>query len=137
MKSLVKVNPSYQNKIDSLELSIEDAIRDKLERIAKTAVNLSPVDTGAYVTSFSFSVGSGRPRGKSSDNKPKGQNVGSMRQEGISNLLSDLNKITDLRNTTSITLRNGSPHALDVENGGPSWRRSGYKVFAQIGNIYG
>ena len=137
MRQVVKVNPSYQNKIDSLELSIEEAIRDKLERIAKTAVNLSPVDTGAYVTSFSYSVGAGRPRGKSSDNKPKDQNVGSMRQEGLSNLMSDLNKITDLRSTTSITLRNGSPHAVDVENGGPSWRRSGYKVFAQIGNIYG
>ena len=137
MRQVVKVNPSYQNKIDSLELSIEEAIRDKLERIANTAVNLSPVDTGSYVTSFSFSVGSGRPRGKSSDNKPKDQNVGSMRQEGLSNLMSDLNKITDLRSTTSITLRNGSPHATDVENGGPSWRRSGYKVFAQIGNIYG
>lgn len=137
MRQVVKVNPSYQNKIDSLELSIEEAIRDKLERIANTAVNLSPVDTGSYVTSFSFSVGAGRPRGKSSDNKPKDQNVGSMRQEGLSNLISDLNKITDLRSTTSITLRNGSPHATDVENGGPSWIRSGYKVFAQIGNIYG
>jgi hypothetical protein len=59
-----------------------------------------------------------------------------MRQEGLSNLMKDINKV-DLKNTTRITLRNASPHAQDVENSGPTWRRSGYKVFAQIRNIYG
>ena len=77
-------------------------VKDQLIEIAQTAVNLSPVDTGAYVTSFSFLLGAGRPRGKSSDNKPKGQNAQAMRQEGLSNLMSDINKI-DLKNTTSIT----------------------------------
>jgi len=57
-------------------------------------------------------------------------------QEGFQNLLTDINKI-DLKNTASVQLRNGSPHAQDVEESGPSWRKPGYKVFAKIRNIYG
>lgn len=136
MRSTIKVNSSFYKKMDILDEYIEEYVSDQLVDIAQTAVNLSPVDTGAYVTSFSYSTGAGRPRGKSSDNKPKDQNPQAMRQEGLSNLMSDINKI-DLKNTTSITLRNASPHASDVENGGPTWRRAGYKVFAQVRNIYG
>ncbi len=136
MKTTLKVNSSFYKKMEILDEYIEEYVSDQLVDIAQTAVNLSPVDTGAYVTSFSYSTGAGRPRGKSSDNKPKDQNPQAMRQEGLSNLISDINKV-DLKNTTSITLRNASPHASDVENGGPTWRRAGYKVFAQIRDIYG
>lgn len=132
----VKVNASFYKKMEYLDDIVEDAVKEELVSIAQSAVSFSPVDTGAYVTSFSYSVGAGRPRGKSSDNKPKGQNAQAMRQEGLSNLMSDINKV-DLKNTTRITLRNASPHASDVENGGPTWRRAGYKVFAQVRNIYG
>tara|TARA_R100000951_G_C2483483_1_gene132245 strand:- start:7 stop:417 length:411 start_codon:yes stop_codon:yes gene_type:complete len=136
MKTTLKVNSSFYKKMEILDEYVEEYVSDQLVNIAQTAVNLSPVDTGAYVTSFSYSTGAGRPRGKSSDNKPKGQNAQAMRQEGLSNLMSDINKV-DLKNTTRITLRNASPHASDVENRGPTWRRPGYKVFAQIRNIYG
>ena len=136
MKASLKINSSFYKKMEILDEYIEEYVSDQLIEIAQTAVNLSPVDTGAYVTSFSYTVGAGRPRGKSSDNKPKGQNAQAMRQEGLSNLMSDINKI-DLKNTTSITFRNASPHAFDVENKGKTWRRAGYKVFAQIRNIYG
>ena len=136
MKQSIKTNSSFYKKMDILDEYVEEYVSDQLVDIAQTAVNLSPVDTGAYVTSFSYSVGAGRPRGKSSDNRPKKQNPQSMRQEGLSNLMSDINKV-DLKNTTRITLRNSSPHARDVEEG-TNWRRtSGYKVFAQIRNIYG
>ena len=121
-------------KIDDL---IEDGVKERLQSIARTAVKLSPVDTGAYVTSFSYSVGAGRPRGKSSDNKPKGQNPEAKRQEGLNNLNSDITKITDFDTKSTIVFTNGSPHARDVEHGGPKWRKAGYKVFAQIRNIYG
>ena len=136
MKASLKINSSFYKKMEILDEYVEEYVSDQLIEIAQTAVNLSPVDTGAYVTSFSYSVGAGRPRGKSSDNKPKGQNAQAMRQEGLSNLMSDINKV-DLKNTTRITLRNASPHSSDVENGGPTWRRAGYKVFAQIRNIHG
>jgi len=136
MKQSIKINSSFYKKMEILDGYVEEYVSDQLIDIAQTAVNLSPVDTGAYVTSFSYSVGAGRPRGKSSDNRPKKQSPQAMRQEGLSNLMGDINRV-DLKNTTSITLRNGSPHAYDVENRGPSWRRPGYKVFAKIRDIYG
>jgi hypothetical protein len=131
LKTTLKINPSLRKKFDALEQRAEDAVRDKLIDIAQTAVSASPVDTGAYVTSFSYTVGAGRPRGKSSTNKPTGQNPQAMRQEGFSNLMTDVNKLRDLLNTTSITLRNGSPHATAVEY------KHGYHVFAKVRNIHG
>ena len=105
--------PSLQRKIDGLKELAEQQVERKLVDIAQTAVNLSPVYTGAYVTSFSFSVGAGRPRGKSSKNKPKG-NDRAMRQKGMDNLMEDIAKIPSLLDTTSIVLRNNSPHAVAV-----------------------
>ena len=137
MKSRVKVNTPISKKMRKIDDLIEDGVKERLQSIARTAVKLSPVDTGAYVTSFSYSVGAGRPRGKSSDNKPKGQNPEAKRQEGLNNLNSDIAKITDFDTKSTIVFTNGSPHARDVEHGGPKWRKAGYKVFAQIRNIYG
>ena len=131
---LKQVMLKLQSEIDE---AVEIAVKDSLHDIAQTAVSLSPVDTGAYVNSFSFSVGAGLSRGLSSDDKPKGKDPTSERQSSLSNLVSDINKITDLNSRSTITLRNASPHATDVENGGPNWRRAGYKVFAKIRDIYG
>lgn len=131
LKTTIKINPSLRKKFDALEQRAEDAVRDKLIDIAQTAVSASPVDTGAYVTSFSYTVGAGRPRGKSSANRPTGQNPQAMRQEGFNNLMTDVNKLRNLLNTTSITLRNGSPHATAVEY------KHGYHVFAKVRNIHG
>lgn len=136
MKQRIKVNPSLFKRIDKLEEVVEEVLEAELISIANSAVAFSPVDTGAYVTSFSFSTGAGRPRGKSSNNRPKRQNPQAMKQEGLLNLVSDINKL-DLLNTTSVTLRNGSPHATDVEDGTHWKRTAGYKVFAKIRNIYG
>lgn len=138
MKSHIKVNTPLSAKMKKIDGFIEDGVKERLHSIARTAVKLSPVDTGAYVTSFSYTVGAGRPRGKSSDNKPKGQNPEAKRQEGLNNLNSDIAKITDFDTKSIIIFTNGSPHAMDVETGkGSRWRRAGYKVFAQIRNIYG
>jgi len=135
-KSTVKVMPAFYKKMENLDISIEEGLKSKLMRMSRKTVDVSPVDTGAYVTSFSISTGGGRPRGKSSDNKPKKQNPQSMRDVGYNQLVSDINKL-DLLNTTSITFRNGSPHAKDVEDGTHWKRTAGYKVFAKIRNIYG
>ena len=131
LKTQLKINPSLQKKFDQVEKLAEGAIRDKLVDIGETAVQASPVDTGAYVTSFSFAVGAGRPRGKSSANKPRGQNPEAMRKEGLANLVSDINRIPSLLDTTRITLRNAAPHAEQVEY------KHGYAVFAKVRNIHG
>ena len=70
-----------QQMLVHLLLESEDAVKEELVSIAQSAVSFSPVDTGAYVTSFSFTTGAGRPRGKSSDNKPKKQNPQQKMQE--------------------------------------------------------
>tara|TARA_R110000782_G_scaffold181869_1_gene272129 strand:+ start:1249 stop:1662 length:414 start_codon:yes stop_codon:yes gene_type:complete len=130
------VNKSFYNKLKHLDSFALNSVKDRLEDIAKTAVSYSPVETGAYVTSFSYVVGSGRPRGKSSDNLPKGASQDAKRKEGYDNLLQDISKIKDLDSLDAITLRNASPHAKDVEYG-EKWFRDGYYVFAKIRNIYG
>jgi hypothetical protein len=131
MKTTLKVNASYKNKMQQIEQLAEDAVKDRLVEIAQTAVRHSPVDTGAYVTSFSYSVGAGRPRGKSSANKPRNQNPNSKRDEGLANLMSDITKLGELKGTTRITLRNAAPHAEAVET------KHGYSVFAKLRNLYG
>ena len=136
MRTQLKVMPSLQRKIDGLKALAEQQVERKLVDMAQTAVDLSPVDTGAYVTSFSFSTGAGRPRGKSSKGKPKA-NAQAARSEGLSNLIKDLEKIPSLLDTTSIVLRNNSPHAVAVEYGGRGWKTSPYFVFTKLRNIHG
>ena len=55
----VKVNASFYKKMEYLEDIVEDAVKEELISIAQSAVSFSPVDTGAYVTSFSFTTGAG------------------------------------------------------------------------------
>jgi hypothetical protein len=137
MKSSFTVNASFYNKLKHLDDTVLDTVKGRLEDIARTAVDYSPVETGAYVTSFSYTVGAGRPRGKSSDNKPRGANLQGERDEGYNNLLEDISRIKSIEDLDTIQLRNGSPHAYDVEYG-ENWKRTeGYFVFAKLENIYG
>lgn len=136
MKSTITVNSSFYNKLKHLDAVALDSVKGRLEDIARTAVDYSPVDTGAYVTSFSYTVGAGRPRGKSSDNLPKGQSLEGKREEGYDNMLQDISRIKSIEDLDNIQIRNGSPHATDVEYG-ENWYSSGYFVFAKLESIYG
>lgn len=103
----------------------EDAIRDRLTDIAQFVTSVSPVDTGAYVTSHSMLANNSnsRARGKTSKGKPRKQNREALQQSGFSNLLSDINAI-DMDIVTRVTLRNDSPHARFVEDGNGNSRGS-------------
>ena len=136
IKSTVRVNKSIDSLIEETEVTTEQFAERKLFDIAETAINASPVDTGAYVTSFSFNVGGGRPRGKSSENKPKKQDPSSKKQEGLANLASDIERAKNIGKIRTIELRNGAPHATDVEYG-ENWKRSGYFVFAKVRKDHG
>lgn len=107
------------------EIEAETSIR--LQSIADDAIAFSKpfVDTGAYITSWSFIVGSGRPRGKSSRRRPRGQDAESMASKGRAQLEQDLNKV-DLYNTTALFLSNGSPHSEYVEY------KHNYRVFERL-----
>lgn len=132
--------PSLQRKIDGLKALAEQQVERKLVDMAVDAVGLGtirvPVDTGAYVTSFSFNVGAGRPRGKSSKGKPRNQNAVAKMNEGLSNLIQDIERIPSLLDTTRIELRNNSPHARNVERGEGWPRTNGYFVFTQLKRKY-
>ena len=136
MKSTLTVNSSFYNKLKHLDALAVGGVKDRLEDIARTAVDYSPVDTGAYVTSFSYTIGAGRPRGKSSDNLPKGQSPEGKRGEGYNNMVQDLSRIKGIEDLDNIQIRNGSPHSIDVEYG-DNWYGSGYFVFAKLESIYG
>ena len=131
------VNSSFYKKIKDIEVEVLGGVKGRLEDIARTAVDLSPVDTGAYVTSFSYNVGAGRPRGKDSANRPTATAPEGQMTEGYDNLLEDISRIKSLEDLDNIQLRNGSPHAYDVEYGDNWSRTDGYFVFTKLENIYG
>ena len=132
MRTKVKVDPSLYSDLDNLGGSVEEEVEFVLREIADTAINESMwfVDTGTYITSFSFGTGSGRPRGGSSHGKPRNQSETTKAAEGRQLLYEDIDKL-DLTNTTVVTLRNGATHASFVEY------KQGKLIFENIGNKYG
>jgi len=130
-QATLKINSSLERKMLLLGQTTEDVAKDKLISIAQTAVTASPVDTGAYVTSHSFKTDTtSRGRGKSSANKPRGQNPEVKRREGFDNLMYDISTL-DLKTLKKVTLRNDSPHAQDVEY------KHGYAVYTIVRNLHG
>ena len=127
---------------DRITKASANAVEERLKDISEYAVSISPVDTGAYVTSFSIGqAGFGGGRSRTSENKPKKQNPEAMRQEGLSQLYSDIAGLPieqDLADgNAKFTLRNRAPHANDVENG-TNWRRTdGYYVFTKVKRKFG
>ncbi len=139
VQSTVKVNKTLQQKLDKAKGNIEEAVKDQLEHIANYAVAISPVDTGAYVESFSMiPAGQGGGRKKNSETEARRkrrvwENTASREEfAGIArqNLYGDINKF-NLETSDKITLINRSTHARDVEDA------YGYGVFAKVRNKFG
>ena len=126
---------------DEIASVAAEKLEGRLKDISRFATSVSPVDTGAYVTSFSIGrAGFGGGRMKTSDNKPRNQNPESMKAEGYGLLLSDIESM-DVKSmvesgNVKFTLRNRSTHARDVEDG-ENWKKDGYHVFAKIRNGFG
>lgn len=134
----MKVNNSAYKKLQSLEEYAGQELEDKLYAIANDAVRttltstsnkgkIGAVDSGAYLESFSFALGSGRPRRKVYKGNSKSFNP---EQTALQNLLFDIKKV-DLMSSTRITLRNGSPYARKVEY------NYGYRIFAKLRRKHG
>jgi hypothetical protein len=99
-----KINDRFKNLRKELEQHKEESITNVVLNIAETLVKLSPVDTGAYVTSHSVkSNTSSRGRSKTSHGKPRGQNTLNKQQEGLDNLVQDINAL-DFDNLNTITI---------------------------------
>jgi hypothetical protein len=140
MKQVLNLEKTISKLHSKVDEAVELGVKYALEDIAEYTISISvpTVDTGAYITSFSYGVGAGRPRGKSSEGRPKEADQQAMASEGLNNLLNDVNSIQDFNYKDTIVLRNGSPHAIDVEEGGANWRLTQpYKIFERVRNKYG
>ena len=137
----VRVTKALDAKLQRINEEIEEAVELKLTDIATHIVHFSPVDTGAFVNSWSFKDNPGGGRAKSSHGKPKGQNKENERGRSLNNLANDIRRTFDtgstggsLRSNLTVTageyyFLNGAPHADKVE--------TKYGIKAQIRNIYG
>lgn len=136
------IQATFKTFTDKIEARVATKVESKMQRIASYAIYEAvpdqSIDTGAYVTSFSIGMsGFGGGRRRSSKGKPKKQNPTQMKDIAFGQLQSDISLIDfdamiAQRTNFNITLRNRSRHAQAVENGGVSWKRSGYGVFAKI-----
>ena len=135
-QTTIKVNSTFKNKMGQLEQIAEEKVKDRLEDIANYAVAISPVDTGAYVESFSM-LPSGQSGGRSKSSEARRASVkrGTASREqftdiAITNLYSDIEKF-NLETSNKVTLRNRSPHARYVED------KHGWSVFTKVRNRFG
>lgn len=139
----VTVNKSLMSKLDAIKKDAEDQAKGIGIRVVTTAVEISPVDTGAYVESFSVVPrGAGGGRSRTSRGKPRNQNPQVVKEEELKRLLAELDAIPDI--SDGFTLRNRSPHSNFVEygvlneDGSPRWKVHpfGYRVFEKIRDIF-
>jgi len=123
----VRINQSFYQKIDAVSEKVESELGKRLFAVARTAVLASPVDTGAFVNSWSFKDNLGGGRIKSSRNKPKGVLDQPQKLTSLRNLARDINAALEGQSTkgyrkTGIEipagdyyLMNRAPHAESVE----------------------
>lgn len=114
----VTISPSFQKKMTKLNELIGDNIAEQLQSLGNYAVEISPVDTGAFVESWSIRpMGSGASRRKSSDNRPKGKDFRQAKDDARTNIAEDVARLKDrIIEEGGATLRNGSPHAKQVDD---------------------
>lgn len=135
-QTTIKVNKSFDDKRMLLQQTAEERIKDELFSVADYAIAISPVDTGAYVESFSMlPSGQSGGRSKSSDARRNSVKRGTASREQFAdvarkNLYSDIEKF-DLDTSDKVTLRNRAPHARDVED------KHGWSVFTKVRNRFG
>jgi len=142
-KKFGSIQDTFKNIKDEIADLTEQRVEERLEELALYAVTIYPVDTGAYVTSFSIGpAGFGGGRRRTSDNKPRNQNPEAVKQEALAQLSSDIKglDISEMVKSGRVhfTLRNRSPHAYAVENGGVNWSvTQPYHVFQKVRREFG
>jgi hypothetical protein len=116
--SQITINKSFYKKMEALENRVKHDVFTKGQEIVSYAVSISPVDTGAYVESFSVvGRGAGGGRSRSSENRRR---LGTSEKEGVkmdeaARLRAELEAI-DLTDEKGFTLRNRAPHNKAVED---------------------
>lgn len=118
----IRVNPSLDQKMEALRQGVLGTTRKVFQEMASDAVRMTPVDTGAAVTSFSYKANRSSGRSRTSRNKPRRQDVAAMRKIGYDQLMADLAAI-DFRSVKSVSLSNGAPHWRYFKSNGMTGRK--------------
>lgn len=105
------ISASIRKEIDEIA---EPQVKRIIRNVAEDAIFYSPVDTGAFITSWSVvPSGSGAGRSRSSSGKPRQQSYEQKASEALQQVEADIAAL-DVMNTNAV-LRNRSPHAPIVE----------------------
>lgn len=106
------ISASIRKEIDEIA---EPQVKRIIKDVAEDALLYSPVDTGAFITSWSVvPSGSGAGRSYTSRNKPRNQSYEEKAGIARNQIASDIEAINVME--TNVVLRNRSPHAPIVEN---------------------
>jgi hypothetical protein len=133
------VQRSLTAVINKIEQDLDRVRTEFLINVAEDLVRSSTptVDTGAYITSHSITTTRGAGRGRTSANKPQGQDPNAKATEALSQLMGDIASLP--QDQTQVFITNNAPHANLVESGGANWRErpNGYQVYTSVRNRAG
>ena len=116
MSVQVTINQSLYKKLDGFRDEVKERVWSKGEQIVSYAASISPVQTGAYVESFSVVArGAGGGRSRTSNNKQVVVDKESKKLDEAARLRDELRAIDPLEEN-GFTLRNRAPHANAVED---------------------
>jgi len=108
---------SLSARIEEAVKAKEPEVKTRLIQIANSLTDLSPVWSGAYVTSHSFvPKGSGGGRMRKSDQSKGPLDPWAKRDEALALLIGDINRV-DIMEVGGGVFRNRSKHARAVEDG--------------------
>ena len=115
MARQVTINQSFYKKMDALRNGVKERVWSKGEEVVSYAAAISPVQTGAYVESFSVVPrGAGGGRSRTSNNRPVLADKEGKKMDEASRLRAEVRAIDPLEEN-GFTLRNRAPHANEVE----------------------
>jgi len=116
MVTQVTVSPSFQKKLSKWEELVGDAVEEKLTSLGLYAVQISPVDTGAFVESWSLRpIGSSSGRRRQREGKPS-KDTTLAKEEARQNILTDAARFKDqIVDKGGAVLVNRSSDAKDVD----------------------
>ena len=116
MVTQVTISPSFQAKMTKLDELVGDKIEEKLVSLANYAIEISPVQTGAFVESWSLvPIGSGPNRRISSEGR-EDKDYKLAKSDARTNVARDAARLKDrIVKDGGAALRNGSPHAKEVD----------------------
>jgi hypothetical protein len=124
------ISRKLEQVIKLIENDLTNVRNDFLSSMGNALIDISPVDTGAYISSHSIVQTKGAGRARTSRNKPTGINPAAAAESARANIASDIASLPE--DTTTVFMNNGSPHAQAVEHGGGGWKRPGYQVYTRV-----